>query len=148
MRTHSPAILTEPRLRLLYLLLLAAAAAAMSVDCSLAKWFLAGDCPRFLHDFLEPWALFGHALGALLVLVAIHQLDPPRRRALVWVATCVVLSGLAANGAKLLLARARPMAFDFQGGVWTTFGRWLPLDANYQSLPSGHTAGAVGLRWP
>ena len=63
-----------------------------------------------------------------------------------WVLACVAFSGLAANGAKMLLARTRPWAFDFQGDVWTTFGtdgcRWA---APAQSLPSGHTATAAGL---
>ena len=45
----------------------------------------------------------------------------------------------------MLVARTRPYAFDFQGNVWTTFGRWLPAADMGQSLPSGHTATAVGL---
>ena len=82
---------------------------------------------------------------AFVVLVAIYQLDPSRRRMLWWVLACVALSGLAANGAKMLLARTRPWAFDFQGDVWTTFGRWLPMSGVSQSFPSGHTATAAGL---
>ena len=77
---------------------------------------------------------------------AIYQLDPSRRRLLWWALACVVLSGMAANGVKMLVARTRPWAFDFHGGVWTTFHGWLPLGSLASpSLPSGHTATAAGL---
>ncbi len=141
----APHDLTEPRLRLLFLVLLLAAAAVLPLDCGLARWCVDGNLPRFLHDPLDLCAIFGHGLMAVVVLAAIYQLDPSRRRLLWWVAACVLLSGMAANGAKMLLERTRPCDFDFQGGVWTTFGRWLPRDVVSQSFPSGHTATAAGL---
>lgn len=137
--------LTERRLRLLYLGFLLAAAAALGIDCSLAQWCVAQKCPRFLHDVLEPFAVFGEAAGAFVVLLAIHQLDPSRRRRLRWVLACVLISAMAANGAKMLLARTRPQTFDFHHGVRATFGRWLPVKDVRQSLPSGHVATAAGL---
>ena len=96
-------------MRLLYLGFLLAAAAALPVDCGLAQWCVAGNCPRFLHDPLDICAVFGHGMMASVVLVAIYQLDPPRRRMLWWVLACVAFSGLAANGGKMLLARTRPL---------------------------------------
>ncbi|MGA2033551.1 MAG: phosphatase PAP2 family protein [Thermoguttaceae bacterium] len=137
--------LTESRLRLLYLGFLLSAAAALSIDCSLSQWCVARKCPSFLHGVLEPFAAFGDAAGTFVVLFAIHRLDPSRRRRLWWVLACVLLSALAANGAKTLLARTRPQNFDFHYGVCTTFGRWLPVKNVSQSLPSGHTATAAGL---
>ena len=137
--------LTEPRLRLLYLAFLLAAVAALSVDCSVAQWRLAEKCPGLVHDLLASCAEFGQWEVMFLVLLAIHQLDPPRRRMLWWPLACAMLSGMAANGAKMLLARTRPYALDFHGGVWATFGQWLPAAADRQSFPSGHAATAVGL---
>ncbi len=143
-RTPSTDNLSERRLRVLYLGFLLAAVAALGVDCSVAQC-VADKCPALVHDLLEPCAAFGCWVGVLVVLAAIHQLDPPRRRLLWWPLACALLSGMAANGAKMLVARTRPYAFDFQGNVWTTFGRWLPAADMGQSLPSGHTATAVGL---
>ena len=120
-------------------------AAALPLDCGLAQWCLAGNVPHLLRDPLKLCAVFGHGLMAAVVLLAMYQLDPSRRRALWWVLACVALSGLAANGAKLLVARTRPGGFDFQHGVWATFGHWLPATSVAQSFPSGHTATAAGL---
>jgi membrane-associated phospholipid phosphatase len=64
------------------------------------------------------------------------------------VAATALLSGLAADGVKMLIARARPHHFDFLGSVWSSFGPWLPLGSlgsASQSFPSAHTATAVGL---
>jgi membrane-associated phospholipid phosphatase len=143
--TASAGFLSERRLRLAYLGFLIAAAAALGVDCPLARWCLAEKCPRLLHDLLDVCPVLGHGVGAFLIVVAIHQLDPRRRRALWWVVACVLLSGLAANGAKLLVARTRPRDFDFPGGVRATFAGWLPSTPQRQSFPSGHTATAAGL---
>jgi membrane-associated phospholipid phosphatase len=139
--------LSERRLGLAYLGFLLAAAAALPLDCPLAQWCLANKCPRLLHDLLEVCPVLGHGVGAFLIIVAIHQLDPRRRRALWWVVACVLLSGLAANGAKLLVARTRPRDFDVSGGggVQATFAGWLPATPERQSFPSGHTATAAGL---
>ena len=136
---------TESRLRLMFLAFLLAAAAALGVDCPLAQWCLAENCPRWLHDFLDACAVLGTTMGVLLVVLAIHQLDPHRRRALWWVVACVLLSGFAANGGKMLIARTRPRDFDFAADVCTTFAGWLPATSVRQSFPSGHTAAAVGL---
>ncbi len=141
----SPRVVAERRLRLLYLGFLLAAAAALKVDVSLAQWCLADLLPRVLRDPLDACAIFGHAMMALVVLAAIYLLDPRWRRRLWFVLACAALSGLAANGAKLLLARTRPLDFDFEGDVWTTFGQWLPAGGLSQSFPSGHAATAAGL---
>ena len=76
------------------------------------------------------------------------QLDRSRRWAVPGVAATALLSGLAADGVKMLIARARPHHFDFLGSVWSSFGPWLPLGSlgsASQSFPSAHTATAVGL---
>jgi membrane-associated phospholipid phosphatase len=136
---------SESRLRLMFLAFLLAGAAALGVDCPLAQWCLAENCPRWLHDFLDACAVLGTGMGVFLVVLAIHQLDPRRRRALWWVVACVVLSSFAANGGKMLIARTRPRDFNFAGNVCTTFAGWLPPTNVRQSFPSGHAAAAAGL---
>jgi len=136
------------RVFLLPILLLLAAAAALPVDCPLAAWCLAGNCPRFLCELFATVEPFGHGLGVLMIGIALYQLDPKRRWALPRVFVIALGSGLAANGIKMLIARMRPHQFDFQGTVLETFGGWLPfLSAGSvgQSFPSAHAATAVGL---
>jgi len=128
--------------------LLVAAAAALVIDCPLARWCLEGNCPEFLEKLLHICEPFGHGLGVLVIVLAIHQLDPARRGALPRVLACSWGAGLAADLIKMLVVRVRPHHFSFEGGVWTTFGGWLPLTgagSGGQSFPSAHTATAVGL---
>ena len=121
---------------------------AFQVDCLLARWCLADHCPRDLTKLLSVSEAFGHGIGVLLIVLAAHQLDPPRRWATVRVLSAAYGSGLAANVVKMLVTRTRPHHFDFEGGVLATFGQWLPLTgagSAGQSFPSAHTATAVGL---
>ena len=131
-------------------LLAAGAAALLLVDVPLAHWCVEG------HDklrqealrFFSPAEAYGHGMGLVFVLVGIYQLDPQRRWALARLAATALGAGLLADVAKLLVLRIRPHNFNFHGGVWDTFGRWLPLWrglSGQQSMPSGHTALAVGL---
>lgn len=128
--------------------LVALAVAALAVDYPLALWTVEGNCPAGLLRLLRTAEPFGHAIGVLLIVAAIYQLDPIRRWALPRVLAMSLGAGLAADVLKLVIARARPHQFDFQGGVTDTFGQWLPLfggGAGSQSFPSAHTATAVGL---
>lgn len=128
--------------------LVAAALAALPVDCPLASLCLAGYCPGALEDLLRIVEPFGHGLGVLVIVAAIHQLDPTRRSALPRVLVASLGAGLAANGIKMTIVRIRPRDFDFSGTVADTFGDWLPLasaGSRGQSFPSAHTATAVGL---
>jgi membrane-associated phospholipid phosphatase len=65
--------------------------------------------------------------------------------------TCAFGAGLLANLVKFTAARSRPYASDFNENVAATFGPWFPAfnaddwDHALQSLPSGHTATAIGL---
>lgn len=98
-------------------------------------------------DIFEP---FGHGIGVVLVLLALHQLDPKRRWAIPRVFLCAMASGGAANLLKMALARTRPnsLPLNYAGTVWETFGQWFPVLRNasdFQSFPSAHTATAAGL---
>jgi len=124
------------------------AIAAFSVDCSLALWFHQGHGLRYLHDLASISEIFGRGECVLVVAILMWRLDRSRRWAVPGVAATALLSGLAADGVKMLITRARPHHFDFLGSVWSTFGPWLPLGSigsAGQSFPSGHAATAVGL---
>ncbi len=128
--------------------LAAAAAAALSIDVSVSRWCVAGNCPKLIDYFLSSAEWFGNGIGVLLLALVIHQLDPPRRWALPRILATALLAGLAADVCKLLVVRIRPEHFNFEGGVWSTFHGWLPLTSAGsagQSFPSGHTATAFGL---
>ena len=131
--------------------LLAAAVAALAVDCPLAHWLRIEMSPRErkpLADLLYMFEPFGHGLGVLLIVAAIHQLDAARRWALPRVLVCSLGAGLAANALKMVVLRTRPTRFDFDANVWATFEGWFPLTTAGragQSFPSAHTATAVGL---
>jgi len=127
------------------------AIAAFHVDCSVAQWFR--ECHRlknlrYLRDLSSICEIFGRAECTLLVAILMWRLDRPRYWAIPGVISTALLSGLAADGVKMLIARARPHSFDFLGSVWSSFGPWLPLaslGSASQSFPSAHTATAAGL---
>jgi len=134
-------------------ILVAGAIAAFSVDFSVAHWFRPGPGlpshgPRYLRDLANISELFGRGEFVLLVVILIWRLVRGRLWAIPGLATTALLSGLAADGVKMLIARARPHHFDFLGSVWSSFGPWLPLGSMgspNQSFPSAHTATAMGL---
>jgi len=129
--------------------LVALAAVATSVDCRLSSWMLGQQrWAALLRDALRPCELFGHGLVVVLIVGAVHQLDPARRWALPRMLGGAWLSGIAANVVKMCIVRIRPHHFQFDGTVWETFGQWLPLasaGSGGQSFPSGHAATAFGL---
>jgi membrane-associated phospholipid phosphatase len=133
------------------MILAGCAIAAFSVDLSVAEWCQRSHKLRYLHylrDLASICEVFGRAECAVLVAILMWQLDRPRRWAVPGVAATALLSGLAADGVKMLIARVRPHHFDFLGSVWSSFGPWLPLGSlgsASQSFPSAHTATAVGL---
>lgn len=128
--------------------LLVAAAIALAIDCPLSGWCAAGQCPGFFRRLFSVFEPFGNGLGVLVIAAVIYQLAPHCRWALPRVLAMSLGAGLAANVVKMTIARTRPHHFAFAGDVWTTFGQWLPLtgaDSSGQSMPSAHTATAVGL---
>jgi len=137
-------------------LLALAGGVALAVDLPVAKPIVVWNgtktaFDKTVHDYLGYFDIFepfGHGLGVLLVLLALHQLDPSRRWAIPRVATCALAAGGVADLLKMLIVRVRPYDFAFDGPVWTTFGRWLPAlsaGSNGQSFPSAHTATATAL---
>ena len=128
--------------------LIAGAMVAFNVDCMVAQWFFQRRGPRYLHDLGTISELFGRGECVLLVAILIWRLDRARLWAMPGLAATALLSGLAADGVKMLIARARPHHFDMLKSVWSSFGPWLPLGSlgsPNQSFPSAHTATAMGL---
>jgi membrane-associated phospholipid phosphatase len=121
---------------------------ALAIDFPLAQWCHAGNCPGWIQKTLDLTEVFGHGLGVVLAALFVFQLDPCRRWAIPRLLVLPLGAGLLADGIKISLVRIRPLAFDFQGNVWNTFGDWFPsnyLGSDYQSFPSGHTATVVAL---
>lgn len=137
---------------LLPVALLAAAAAALWIDVPVVTQLLEWKKNQKVTDYLgylDMFEPFGHGLGLVLVLIAVHQLDPGRRWAIPRVLTCALAGGGLADLVKMLIVRLRPndLADGFCGPVWDTFGSWLPMltsQSGSQSFPSAHMATAVG----
>lgn len=122
--------------------------AALTIDTSLSSRCVNGRCPTIVQKVLLMAEMFGHGVGVVIIGVLIWQLDPARRWALPRLMTMSLGAGMLANIVKLMIQRSRPYHFNFQGNVWSTFGKWFPLtdtSSSVQSFPSGHTATAVGL---
>ena len=98
--------------------LIGCAIAAFSVDCSVAQWF--HQCHmlkhlRYLHDLASISEIFGRGECVLLVAILMWRLDRSRHWAIPGVVATALLSGLAADGVKMLIARARPHQFRLPG---------------------------------
>jgi membrane-associated phospholipid phosphatase len=122
--------------------------AALTVDIPLSR--VVARQPQFvrLHRLLEIFEPFGQPPLVLAVAASLALCDRNRRKAAALVALASLGSGLAADGIKLLVARARPYHFDLNGSALQSFQGFLPgLDAgaSLRSMPSGHTAVAAGL---
>jgi membrane-associated phospholipid phosphatase len=146
--TSSPSAAEAWRRLLFSIAFLLTVGAALPLDVPLARWCLEGNCPRSLADLLDVTEPFGNGIGVLLILLAIHQLDPLRRTALPRIGAMALGAGLAANLVKMTIVRMRPCVLGLEGSVGDTFGPWLPFlsaGSGGQSFPSAHAATAVGL---
>jgi membrane-associated phospholipid phosphatase len=131
-------------------LLILLGCAALSIDVPLARWFGSQKLPSFLKKTSDLAEVFGHGTGVAAILLSVWVLAPQQRRRLPRIICCAYLSGLVADGMKLLVARGRPYKTDLSSvtNVWGTFRGWLPLLSTGnagQSFTSAHTATAVGL---
>ena len=122
---------------------------AMSIDIPIASIFKNGLPRSFrsLGEFLEICETFGHGYGVALILIAVVVLDPLKWKSLVWLISGSLGSGMMANVLKLTVHRIRPRDFDLinDATVWDTFRHGSVGVKEMQSMPSAHTATAVGL---
>jgi len=143
---------------------------AFLVDVPVAEWCRGHRLPRELDRLVDFGEVFGHGLGAAVLLGVAVALDPLLRRAAgvaaarwdvmrLFVATYA--GGLVVDVLKFVITRVRPRAADFAlvGSAFDTFGTdvWARLGdgaavtATYgkatdlMSFPSGHAAVAAGL---
>jgi len=125
---------------------------AAAVDMQLAGYLRTHTIWPELYTLFQLSEVFSHGLGVAAILVVAFTLDVDRRRAVGRAACAAFGAGIAANAAKLLIARTRPRGLAeeafFEMPVSATFLHWLPgIDAgsHIQSFPSAHTATAFGL---
>jgi membrane-associated phospholipid phosphatase len=130
--------------------LVLAAAAALTVDVPIAQTIRQWQQSPAIHPNLWCFGMFeafGHGLGVIVLVLALHQLDPGHRWAIPRVLVCAFAAGGADDLVKMLILRTRPQDCLLDGGVWSTFGQWFPgvcLSGAGQSFPSAHTATAAG----
>lgn len=105
---------------------------------------LPGDIRKAIN-FME---IFGHAVGAILVLVLVWKIDPKRRNRLPLLTACSFGVGVICLLIKLCIFRVRPYQFDFSLPIEESFcGFSLFQNFNHctESFPSGHSILAFGL---
>ena len=110
---------------------------------------------RHLNKLLDLAEAYAHSYSVALILLVAHVLEEKRRGVALRIAVCAFGAGLAADTAKLLVARLRPVQIPLDAPIWDSFVAFMPLlsgtgtEVRYgsaiQSMPSGHTATAVGL---
>lgn len=143
----SPAASSIPRIVFFGLAL--SAIAALVVDVPIAQWLQRdpSPLPKILLHVVVWSEAFAHAVGVGMFALAVYLLDPAHRFAVPRLLTMSWGSGLAADLLKLSIRRLRPREFDYQGGVFDTFGPLWNVGHGHggQGFPSAHVASAVGL---
>lgn len=127
-------------------LLLAAATAAVFCDSAWAVMCIE-QCPEWLRKVLQGCVSFGDGWWVPFYAVVVVIVKQSNWASGVLVAACAWGAGLAADLGKLCIDRLRPNHFDLTQSGWESFqGLFLfSHDFSHQSMPSGHTATAVGL---
>lgn len=146
----TPMVIARPRWRRwlppLGCLLLAIVALPIDIPCS---WFFAtARIPPAVGETIRNFETFGHAAGVILIAVGVLVLDHTARLSVGWLLLGSLGAGGLADVFKLVISRTRPRQYQvFPTTVWETFGEWWPLkhSSDIQSIPSAHTATAVGL---
>jgi membrane-associated phospholipid phosphatase len=130
--------------------LLALAALSLLVDLPVARSCSPANIPRFVFDVVDQLELFGHGVGATLIVITVAAVDRMRRPLTGWLLVCSLGAGLAANLIKSIICRHRPREIDLSTitSIQETFGPilayWAPKAMGH-SFPSAHTAVGFGL---
>lgn len=127
-------------------LLASAALALFYLDVPVAR--LLRQPPSLFRQCLEVCEPFGNGVGVAFLVAIVWRADVRRRAGDALLLLVASLgSGLVADGIKMLVGRQRPRAFNLDGSALASFQSWLPAltTDNTHSLPSAHTATAVGL---
>jgi len=132
------------------LLAIVASMPLMRVDQRVSSAIRLGKIPGDMRKAIDLSEAFAHGSGAAAILITLY-LCSSRSKAAIWTAVLMTItSGLAANGLKALVTRARPYTFDPTAKTTEIagldiFGGGSFWDASIRSFPSGHTATAWGL---
>jgi membrane-associated phospholipid phosphatase len=143
---------------------------AFLVDVPVAEWCRRHRLPGEIGRLVDLGEVFGHGLGAAVLLGVAIALDPLLRRAagvaaarwdIARLLVATFAGGLVVDVLKLVVTRVRPRAVDFAivGSAFDTFGTevWARLAdgtaaavkygkaTDLMSFPSGHAAVAAGL---
>jgi len=116
-----------------------------TIDLPFGKSFAEKKLGGELGDLLDAAEHFGTPFGQVMILLGICAVSGWTERRMWRIFSGTVAAGLSANIIKLMLARSRPRAFEFE--LPTTFGELFPFGSNssgMQSFPSAHTASAFG----
>ncbi len=130
---------------------LAVAAMCLPYDIPFSQWFFRtlNGKPAWMRNFVDNLVGFGHGVGVGIIVLLVFILEPRQRKAWISVLTTAFCAGMAANIGKLLIARWRPRDYKVVPEHFSeTFQGFLPFLSNGtggQSMPSAHTATAVGL---
>jgi membrane-associated phospholipid phosphatase len=152
-RNRSPALRTWAIVAVWTLL----GAGCVPLDLPLARATHAAVVPGELRALFHRAEVFGHAYGALGIIITIYLLDVARRGKLVHAAVCFVAAGLTSDAIKLQVWRMRPRNYlesgftgpTYLGSIWTdpqTDWTWF-MDHAHQSFPSAHAAASVGFAY-
>jgi membrane-associated phospholipid phosphatase len=124
-----------------------ATVAALWIDMPVARW-ADNDGFRRLGDFdrLVVWSeIYAHGLGVSVILLLVMALDPANRCRVLRLGFLSLGSGVMASLVKIFINRARPYAANLTDSSLATFQGLFPASSEFKSLPSGHSATAVGL---
>jgi membrane-associated phospholipid phosphatase len=133
----------------LAVILVLAGCAVMPWDVAIDHWVRSCDIPGMLDDVFVAGESFGNAAGVLLIAMTIFILAPQCRRKVPTILCAALGSGITSQALKVFVTRTRPR--DLPGNLASfrdTF-EWPFLvtteNIRVRSLPSSHTATAVGL---
>ena len=149
-----PELTAEPRrgrlqLVAVPLLLILAGIAALPVDVPIDQWVRGCDIPGIVDDIFVAGESFGNAAGAILIVLTISVLAPDLRRRTPVILCAALCSGLASQAVKVFVSRTRPRDLPPDIASFAETFQWpfqMTLEnIRIRSLPSSHTATAVGL---
>ena len=130
---------------------LAIAALCLPYDIAFSQWFFRtlNGKPAWMRNFVDNLVGFGHGVGVGIIVLLVFILETRQRKAWISVLSTAFCAGMAANLGKLMIARWRPRDYKIVPEHFSeTFRGFLPFLSNGtggQSMPSAHTATAVGL---
>ncbi len=142
---------SHPYRRLAGVLLIGTVCAVVSffvLDHPVENFFAQERLPGDIKLAIDAFEWFGHGLGVAVVCILIFVLDEDNRRKIPRLVACAAGSGLLAAFLKLFVGRIRPRRFDFSNDITQSLLGLMPfhgMSSHFQSIPSGHTAAAVGL---